>query len=128
MDVDAKSELWKLVGLEVPAQQPLPLEAVVVKIGKDKMTAGSEESIVYWCNKALARRTLHDAKVKWINEEQFDEVYWPACYTALNGTKRMFQIFACKQTFGIAGCSDNQAYYTPGQDRRCPSCGVEIET
>jgi hypothetical protein len=128
MDLEAKSELWKLVGLEVPAQQPLPLEAVVVKIGKDKMTAGSEESIVYWCNKALARRTLQDAKVRWINEEQFDEVYWPACYAALNGTKRMFQIFACKQTFGIAGCNANQAYYTPGHDRRCPSCGVETET
>ena len=55
MDLDAKSELWNLVGLEVPAQQPLPLEAVVVKIGKHKMMAGSEESIVYWCNKALAR-------------------------------------------------------------------------
>lgn len=40
----------------------------------------------------------------------------------------MFQIFACKQTFGIAGCNDNQAYYTPGHDRKCPSCGVEVET
>jgi hypothetical protein len=128
MDLDAKSELWKLVGQDIPAQQPLPLEAVVVRIGKDKMTAGSEESIVFWCNKALARRTLSDPKVKWINEEQFDEIYWPACYSALTGTKRMFQIFASKQTMGIAGCNDNLAYYTPGHDRKCPSCGVAIET
>lgn len=128
MDLDAKSELWTLVGLEVPAQQALPLESVVVKIGKDKMTAGSEESIVYWCNKVLARRTLSDPKVKWIDGEQFDEVYWPACYAALNGTKRMFQMFACKQTFGIAGCNRNQAYYTPGHDKKCPSCGEETET
>ena len=122
MDLDAKSELWKLVGQDIPAQQPLPLEAVVVRIEKDKMTAGSEESIVFWCNKALARRTLSDPKVKWINEEQFDEIYWPACYSALTGTKRMFQIFASKQTMGIAGCNDNLAYYTPGHDRKCPSC------
>ena len=128
MDLDAKSELWSLVGQEVPVQQPLPLKAVVVKIGKDKMTAGSEESIVYWCNKALARRTLSDPKVKWIDAEQFDEVYWPACYSALTEVKRMFQIFACKQTMGIAGCNENQAFYTPGHDKKCPSCGVEIET
>jgi hypothetical protein len=128
MDLDAKSELWNLVGQDVPAQQPLPLESVVVKIGKDKMAAGSEDSIVFWCNKALARRTLSDPKVKWINKEQFDEIYWPACYSALTGTKRMFQIFACKQTMGIAGTNDNLSYHTPGHDRKCPSCGIAIET
>jgi hypothetical protein len=64
MDLEAKSELWGLVGLEVPVQQPPPLEAVVVKIGKDKMTVGSEDSIVFWCNKVLARRTLSNPKVK----------------------------------------------------------------
>ena len=45
-----------------------------MKIGKDKMTTGSDESIVFWCNKALARRTLSDPKVTWIDAEQFDEV------------------------------------------------------
>jgi hypothetical protein len=71
--------------------KPLPLEAVVVKIGKDKMMAGSEESIVFWCDKALARHILSDLKVKWIDAEQFDEVYWPACYAALtdNGNCRV---------------------------------------
>ena len=128
MDLDAKSELWGLVGQELPSQQPLPLEAVVVKIGRDKMTAGSEEGIVYWCNKALARQILNDPKVKWINTEQFDEIYWPACYAALSDTKCMFQLFACKQTLSIAGCNQNQAYYTPGHDKKCPSCKVAMET
>lgn len=127
MNLEAKSELGSLVGQEVPAPQPLPWESIVVRIGKDKMTAGLEESIVYWCNKAFAWRTLSDSKVKWLDEEQFDEVYWPACYSALTGTKRIFQIFACKQTMGIAGCNKNQ-YYTPGHDKKCPSCRVEIET
>jgi predicted RNA-binding Zn-ribbon protein involved in translation (DUF1610 family) len=40
----------------------------------------------------------------------------------------MFQVFACKQTMEIAGCNDNLAYYNPGHDRKCPSCGVAIET
>ena len=40
----------------------------------------------------------------------------------------MFQLFAAKQTLGIAGCNVNQAYYTPGHDPICPSCGVAQET
>ena len=40
----------------------------------------------------------------------------------------MFQLFAAKQTLGIAGCNVNQAYYTPEHDKQCPSCGVEFET
>jgi len=128
MDLDAKGELWKLLGQDLPAQQPLPLEAVVVRIGKYKMTAGSEDSIVFWCHKALARRILDDPKVKWIDAEQFDEIYWPACYSALSGAKRMFQLFACKQTLSIAGTNQSQAYYTPGHDKKCPSCKVATET
>ena len=114
MDLDAKRELWSLVGQDVPAQQPLPLEAVVVKIGKDKMMAGSEESIVFWCNKALARRTLSDLKVKWIDAEQFDEVYWPACYAALTETKRMFQIFAYKTDNGDCRVQRESSLLHPG--------------
>jgi hypothetical protein len=40
----------------------------------------------------------------------------------------MFQLFALKQTLGIAGCNKNQTYYTPGHDPTCPSCGVVQET
>ena len=83
MDWDAKQELWVLVGQPTPQQQPLPLESVVVMIGQDKMTSGSEDSINFWCNRILARKTLSDSKVHWINVEQFDEIYWPACYRAL---------------------------------------------
>jgi hypothetical protein len=62
--------------------------------------------------------------VHWLDEEQFDEVYWPACYQALTEVPWMFQLFASKQTLGIAGCN----YYTPGHDPLCPSCGVVPET
>jgi len=48
--------------------------------------------------------------------------------SSLEGGSSNFQLFAAKQTLGIAGCNVNQAYYTPGHDRRCPSCGVEQET
>ena len=55
MDIDAKSELWELVGQMTPAQLALPLEPVEVMVGQHMMTSGLEESLVYWCNKILAR-------------------------------------------------------------------------
>jgi hypothetical protein len=128
MDWDVKQKLWDLVGQLTPQQQPLPLESMVVMIGKDKMTSGLEDSINFWCNKILARKALSDPKVHWINEEQFDEIYWPACYRALVDAPRMFQLFASKQTFGIAECNVNQVYYTPGHNKMCPSCGIVQET
>jgi hypothetical protein len=127
MDADAKSKLWDLVGQLVLPQQALPLESVVVMIGKDKITSGSEDSIVYLCNKVLACKTLSDPKVKWLDKEQFNEVYWPACYQALTEVPRMFEVFASKQTISIAGCNVNQSYYTLGHDKLCPSCGVVQE-
>ena len=128
MDGEAKRDLWALVGQFIPAQQALPLESVVIMTGNHKITSGSEESLVFWCNKILARRTLSDSKVHWLDEEQFDEVYWPACYQALTEVPRMFQLFASKQMLGIAGCDVNEAYYTPGHDPLCLSCGVVPET
>ncbi len=128
MDKAAKTELWELVEHGAPVQLPLPLEPVVVMVGRYKMTSGSEDRIGFWCHKILARRMLDDPKVHWLSSEQFDEVYWPACYHALTEVPRMFQLFAAKQTLGIAGCNVNQAYYKPGHDKRCPSCGVAFET
>ena len=29
---------------------------------------------------------------------------------------------------GIAGTNEMQAHYTPGHDKKCPSCGIAIET
>ena len=112
----------------IPYQQTLPLESVVVMIGRDKMTSGSEDSTNFWCNQILACKALSDPKVHWIDKEQFDEVHWPACYQALAEVPRLFQIFASKQTTSIASCNVNQAYYTPGHNKMCPSCGVVQET
>lgn len=129
MDLDIKSELWELVGQLALPQQPLPMEPVVVMIGFYNMTSGSEDTIVYWCNKILARRgALSDPKVHWIDEEQFDEVHWSTCYQALTEAPRMFQIFASKKTMSIAARNVTQAYYTPGHNKMCPSCGVVQET
>ena len=91
------------------------------------MTSGLEGSIIYWCNRALVRRTLLDLKVKWLNAEQFDEVNWLACYQALSDVPRLFQIFACKQVMGVVDTSEMQACYILDHSKRCPSCGIAIE-
>ena len=40
----------------------------------------------------------------------------------------MFQIWVCKQAMGVAGTNEMQTRYTPGHDKRCPSCNDAIET
>jgi hypothetical protein len=66
--------------------------------------------------------------VKVLQQDQFEEVEWPAVNTALTEVPRMFQVWASKQVCGVAGTNEMQARYTPNHDRRCPSCGVQVET
>mgnify|MGYP007095174273 CR=1 FL=1 len=40
----------------------------------------------------------------------------------------MFQIWASKQVLGITGTNEMQARYTANHDKKCPSCGVCVET
>lgn len=66
--------------------------------------------------------------MKGITVEQFNEVYWPACYAELLSVPQMFQQWASKQVMGITGTNVRQAHYTPGHDKTCPSCNSVQET
>eukprot|EP00956_Cyclotella_meneghiniana_P026063 scaffold55552_cov75-Cyclotella_meneghiniana.AAC.2 len=108
---------------------PLALEAVAVFAGKEKLTSGSEDTLRYWCHRKLVKEVLSHTKVKVLQPDQFEEVEWEAVYKALTSdVPRMFQIWACKQVCGVAGTNEMQARYTPNHCKKCPSCGVEIET
>ena len=88
--------------------------------GKEKLTSGSEDTLRYWCHRKLVKEVLSHTK---------EEVEWEAVYKALTSdVPRMFQIWACKQVCGVAGTNEMQARYTPNHCKKCPSCGVEIET
>lgn len=110
-------------GEELPPQDIFPLESVAVFVGKEKMKSGSESLLRFWCEKVLvARVALAHEKVKVLQPDQFDEVWWHAVHDALTEVLRMFQIWACEQVTGVAGTNKIQARYTPNHDKRCPSC------
>lgn len=128
MDTSAKQVLWGLVGGYLPSQGVFPLENVAVMVGKEKLTSGSEDILRFWCHKKLAKEVLSDQKVKVLETEAFEEVEWSAVYKTLLEVPRMFQIWACKQVCGVAGTNEMQARYTPNHSKKCPSCGVAVET
>jgi hypothetical protein len=76
----------------------------------------------------VAKEALAHPKMNVLQQDQFEEVEWPAVSKALTDVPRMFQVWASKQVCGIAGTNEMQARYTPKHDRRCPSCGVQVET
>lgn len=128
MDIEAKGVIWGLEGEELPPQDVFPLEPIAVFVGNEKMTSGSEDLLGFWCQRVVAKEVLAHEKVQVLDQNQFEEVWWPIVYKALNDVPRMFQIWACKQVTGVAGTNEMQARYTPNHDKRCPSCGVEEET
>lgn len=131
MNADAplciKAELWGLDGRALPPQEVFPLEAIAVFVSKEKLTSGSEDWLRFWCQRVVAKEALAHEKVRVLNNDQFEEVEWPAVYQALNDVPRMFQLWACKQVTGVAGTNEMQARYTPNHSRRCPSCQVCVE-
>jgi hypothetical protein len=128
MDSTAKAKLWGFEGTELPPQEVFPLEAIAVFVGKEKLTSGSEDTLRFWCQKTVAKEVFAHEKVKVLDNEQFEEVEWPAVYQALTDVPRMFQLWAFKQVMGIAGTNEMQARYTPNHSRKCPSCQLCVET
>jgi hypothetical protein len=95
MDAGAKRELWGLEGNTLPPQSIFLLEPLAVFVGKDKLklTSGSEDLLRYWCHRKMARIVLAHEKVNVLQQDQFDEVEWPAAYESLSvDVPRMFQI------------------------------------
>jgi hypothetical protein len=129
MDGEAKGALCGLQGgAPPPPQDVFPLELMAVFVGKEKLTSGSEDWLRYWCERVVAKEALAHDKVKVLQHDQFEEVDWPAVHKVLTDVPRMFQVWACKQVIGVAGTNEMQARYTPNHNKRCPSCGVSVET
>ena len=128
MDMAAKRVLWGLEGLEPPPQGVFPREPLLVFVGREKLTSGSEDWLRFWCHRKVAKEVLADKKVSVLQPDEFEEVDWLPIYKALNEVPRMFQLWAGKQVMGVAGTNAMQARYMPGHSSKCPSCGVHRET
>ncbi len=96
----AKQVLLRLNPDDLPRQQAFPLEAISVWAGREKMMSDMGSSIRYHMHKNLAREEFDAAGV--LSFQQFDRVDWEIVHSALTTVPRMFQVWACKQVWGIA--------------------------
>ncbi len=95
---------WKLLeadAMEQPVRQKFPLEPIVCYVRKDKMTTDMGDMIQFWAHRQLATEILVDGKV--LFERQFNLIALEAVYAGLHGVPQMFQLWACKQVWDIAG-------------------------
>ena len=63
-----------------------------------------------------------------LNIRQFDAIAWGAVYTGLNSVPTLFQLWACKQVWDIAGTNYLRSKWDDSVDKRCPSCRAVRET
>jgi hypothetical protein len=101
VDASAKLRLLEADATELPVRQRFPLELIVCYVGNKKMTADTGDVIRFWAHRRLAREALVDGKV--LYERQFNLIAWEAVYAGLHGVPQMFQLWACKQVWDIAG-------------------------
>ncbi len=72
MDIKAKRVIWGLDGNKLPPQETFPLEAVLVLLGKEKMTSNNSDSLQFWAHQQLARVTFFKLKV--MSGQNFQEM------------------------------------------------------
>ena len=125
-DAGAKRALLNVVDTATPEKRCFPLEPIAIYIGKEKLTSNSGDLLQFWTHRRLAREALVEAKVLTIR--QFDEIAWDAVYTGLNSVPTMFQLWACKQVWDIAGTNYLRSKWDASVDKRCPSCRAARET
>lgn len=75
MHIAAKNVIWGLEGEDIPPQDAFLLEPIAVFVGKEKMTSGSEDKLL-WCEWKLAKQVLVEDKVTVFDGEQFDRRYY----------------------------------------------------
>ena len=126
MDEKAKAALRKLSMDTIQLQQQdFHMEPILIFAGKEKVTSDSGSLVRFWAHRQLARSFFVEKKI--LDTEAFDLVDWKAYYAAMHAVPRLFQLWACKQTMGIAATNLARARFTEGLSKLCPSCQVEEE-
>ena len=124
-DFGAKRALHNLNPDDIPRQQQFPLEPVSVWAGREKMTSDTGGSVRFQAHKKLAREEFAAAGI--LSHTQFSRVDWEIVHCALTAVPRMFQVWACKQVWGIAGTNKEQSRWSDVSPL-CPSCRQAPET
>jgi hypothetical protein len=121
VDAGAKWRLLEADAMEQPVRRRFPLEQIVCYVGNKKMTTDMGEAIQFWAHRWLAREALVDVEV--LYESQFNLIAWEAVYAGLHGVPQMFQLWACKQVWDIAGANSLCSRWDQLIKIWCPSCG-----
>jgi hypothetical protein len=101
VDAGAKRRLLEADAMEQPVWWKFHLEPIVCYVEKNKMTTDTGDAIQFWAQRQSAREALVDGKV--LYEHQFNLIAWEAVCAGLHGVPQMFQLWACKQVWDIAG-------------------------
>jgi hypothetical protein len=124
-DFGAKRVLLNHNPDDLPRQQQFPLEPISVWAGREKMTSDTGSSVRFHAHKNLAGKEFNAAGI--LTLQQFSRVDWEIVHSALTTVPRMFQVWACKQVWGIAGTNREQARWS-NVSPLCPSCRQAPET
>ena len=116
----AKATLLREAMINARSRQSHPLKPVVCYDGTGKITADTGALLRFWAHRRLAREAMALGRV--LSPEQFDLVAWESVSAGLRDTPRMFQIWACKQVWNIAGTNFPRSKWDKTIDSRCPSC------
>ena len=88
MDFGLKRALLELDALDLPRQQPFPLEAISVFAGREKITSDTGLYLHYFAHLQLAREEFLAAGI--LSHTQFDQVDWEIVHCTLSTVPRMF--------------------------------------
>ncbi len=102
-----------------------PLEPVGFFVCGEKMTSETGSHICYWAHHYLARNYYCNCKV--LTSKQLDAIDWKSIHQALCNLSLLFQPWAAKHVFGIAGTMKFLSHQD-GRSPLCPSCSKCKET
>ena len=126
MDEGAKRQLLEANVTDPPGRRRFLLEPIVCFVGKNKMTSDTSDKKQFWAQCRLARDAMVDGKILLVRE--FDGIAWEAVGDALHSVPQMFQLWACKQVWDIAGTNYIHSKWDKSVKRWCPSCRRSRET
>jgi hypothetical protein len=126
VDAGAKQRLLEADAMELPVRWQFPLEPIVCYVRNKKMIMDMGDAIRFWVHRRLAREALVDGKV--LYGRQFNLIAWEAVYAGLHGVPQMFQFWACKQVWDIAGTNSLRSRWDQSIKKWCRSCRRARET
>jgi hypothetical protein len=96
-----------------------PLESVGVFVQGEKMTSNMGGHIQYRADHQLAWTYYQEHNL--LSHEQFNAINWKSVHNMLHNLPRLFQLWASKNVFGIAGTMKFLSHQD-GRSPLCPSC------